>query len=241
MRERAPVLVIGGTRGTGLLIVHLLERQGTEIRILARDEARARAAVGSHTEVISGDITKPDTLPPALAGVRHVIFTAGVRSGRPSGESEIRATEYDGVRHTLEAARRTGFAGRFLYMTASGVTARSVATFALNLFKGNTLVWRRRAEDELRASGLDYTIIRAGVLVNDASGRRGIVITQRPLPLSLRHRIARDDVAQIFVAAMEHPRASRATFEAVWGKGPRLPLASLLDNLRPDAVPGSST
>ena len=34
-------------------------------------------------------------------------------------------------------------------MTSSGVTTRSVSTLFLNLYKGNTLVWRRRAEDGL--------------------------------------------------------------------------------------------
>jgi len=173
--------------------------------------------------MMAGDITKPETLRPAFAGVRHAVFTAGVHSGHPAREARIKATEYDGVLNTLAAARHAGFTGRFLYMTSSGVTARSFATFALNLYKGNTLVWRRRAEDAIRDSGLDYTIIRAGVLLNAAGGQRAIVITQQPLPLSPRYRIARADVADVFVAAMEHPRASRATFEVVWGTGPRAP------------------
>lgn len=231
-----PVLVIGGTRGTGQLIVQRLAGRGTAVRVLSRRAGTGSATLAPSTEVVAGDITKPETLAAALAGVRHVIFTAGVRSGRPSREARIKATEYDGVLHTLDAARRGTFAGRFLYMTSSGVTGRSFATFALNLYKGNTLVWRRRAEDAIRGSGLDYTIIRAGVLLNAAGGQRAIVITQQPLPLSLRYRIARADVADVFVAAMEHPRASRATFELVWGTGPRAPVMPLLDSLQPDAV-----
>jgi len=133
-----------------------------------------------------------------------------------------------------DLARQLNFRGRFLYMTASGVMAHSLASFALNLYKGNTLTWRRRAEHEIRSSGLDYTIIRAGVLVNGIAGQRAIVVTQKPLGLSLRHRIARADVAEVFVEALAHPRASRATFEVVWGKGPRTPLSTLLDGLRPD-------
>jgi uncharacterized protein YbjT (DUF2867 family) len=190
--------------------------------------------VGAGVEVVAGDITRADTLLPALDGAAHVIFTAGVRSGHFARESRVKATEYDGTRNTLAAARQTNFRGRFLYMTASGVMARSFASFALNLYKGNTLVWRRRAEDEIRSSGVDYTIIRAGVLVNGVAGQRAIVVTQKPLGLSIRHRIARADVAEVFVEALGHPRAFRATFEVVWGKGPRTPLSTLLDDLRPD-------
>jgi len=67
-------------------------------------------------------------------------------------ERHIRETEYGGVVNTLAAAQRVGFGGRFLYMTASSVTSRSWATVLLNLYKGNTLVWRERAEHEIRAA-----------------------------------------------------------------------------------------
>jgi hypothetical protein len=48
-----------------------------------------------------------------------------------------------------------------------------------------------------------------------------IFVGQDALPLSPRHRIARAYVAEAFVAALEHPKASRATFEIVWGRGDR--------------------
>jgi uncharacterized protein YbjT (DUF2867 family) len=231
-----PVLVIGGTRGTGLLIVRLLYQRGIPVRVLARDAGRAAASLGSAAEVFPGDITKEETLPRAMEAARDVIFTAGCRSGRPVREAQVKATEYDGVLNTLAAARRSGFAGRFLYMTSSGVTAPSLAARCLNLYKGNTLVWRRRAEDGIRASGLPYTIIRTGILLNRPGERRAIELTQDPLPLSPRYRIARSDVADAFVAALDHPRAERATFEVVWGRGDRRePWSALLDGVRPDA------
>ena len=229
------VLVIGGTRGTGQLIAQRLERQGTAVRVLARDPERARIGLGPTIEVVAGDITRIGTLPPAIAGATHVVFTAGCRSGRPATEARIRSTEFGGVVNTLQAAHGEGFRGRFLYMTASGVTSGSIAAVMLNLYKGNTLVWRRRAEVEIRTSALDYTIIRAGVLLNQPGGQRAIVLTQDPLPLSLRYRIARADVAEAFVAALDHPRASRTTFDVVWGKGPRREAwPELLAGLKPD-------
>jgi uncharacterized protein YbjT (DUF2867 family) len=242
MSEDQPVLVIGGTRGAGLLIARLLHRQGVPVRVLARDRTRAvtlfdRATLFDRTiKVVSGDITKVDTLPAAIDGARHIVFTAGCRSGYPVREPLVKATEYQGVINTLEAARRRGFAGRFLYMTSSGVTIPSLSAVCLNLWKGNTLIWRRRVEGEIRASGLDYTIIRTGILLNRADGQRVIEVTQRPLPLSLRYRISRADVAEVFLAALEHPRATRATFEVVWGpRGRPEALGGLLDLMEPDA------
>ena len=104
--------------------------------------------------------------------------------------------------------------------------------------KGNTLVWRRRAEDAIRRSGLDYTVVQTGMLVNRPAGQHRLQITQAPLPQSVRHRIARADVAQVFVAALEHPQASRATFEVVSvSPGQPAPLDGLLESLTSDPIP----
>jgi len=213
MSETQPVLIIGGTRGTGLLIARSLRRRGVKLRVLARDPACAQAVIGADVEVLPGDLTKADTLRTLVSGVRHIIFTAGCRSGRPASEARIKATEYEGVVHTLAQARAAGFHGRFLYMTASGATTPSLLASCLNLYKGNTLVWRRQAETLIRESRVDYTIIRTGMLLNRLGGLRPILLTQEVLPLSIRYRIARADVAEVFTAALFEPRASCATFE----------------------------
>ena len=229
------VLIIGGSRGTGLLIAQRLIRDGVAVRVLARNPAEARERLGQSCEIVAGDLTKPETLPRPIEGVTHIVFTAGRRSGRPTSEKNIRETEYLGVVNTLAAAHRVGFSGRLLYMTSSGVTSRSFFAWALNVYKGNTLVWRRRAEDAIRDTALNYTIIRAGMLLNRPGGQRAVRITQETLPLSLRYRIARADVAEVFVAALSHQNASRATFDVVWDDGPRRDsLTAQLGELQPD-------
>lgn len=236
-QRELPILVIGGTRGTGLLIARLLHRQGHRVRVLARDHARALTLFDPTIQVLEGDITKPKTLQPAIEGVRHIIFTAGCRSGRPVREVRVKAVEFEGVVHTLTAARQLKFAGRFLYMNSSGLTTPSLFATCLNLWKGNTLIWRRRAEEEISASDLDYTIIRTGVLLNRPAGQHQINVTQQPLPLSIRYRIARADVAELFVAALAHPKTIRATFEAIWGqRGQPDAWSGLLDRLQPDVA-----
>lgn len=235
MSDTQTILIIGGTRGTGLLIARLLEERRRSVRVLDRDPARAGDAFGHGIQVVTGDITKRETLPRAIEGVSHIIFTAGCRSGHPAGEVQIKATEYEGVLNALSSAEEVGFAGRFMYMTSSGVATRSFVSACLNLYKGNTLAWRRRAENAIRAGGIDYTIIRTGMLLNSPGGRRAIHVTQEALPLSLRYRIGRADVAEVFVAGLEEPRASRATFEIVWARGEqRKPWLAILQSLKSD-------
>ena len=230
-------LVIGGTRGTGLLIVRLLSSTRAPVRVMARHPADAARRLPPGVEVIEGDITKEGTLAAARGGTRHLVLTAGVRGGYPASEALVRSTEYNGVLNVLAAARGTGFTGRLLYMTSIGVTVPSTFATFLNLYKGNTLKWRRQSEQHIRASGIDYTVIRAGVLLNREGRRHAVNVVQEALPLSWRYRIARADVADAFVASLDHPRASRATFDIAWG-GESIGegWSTRLDRLRSDAV-----
>src|SRR5262245_21599882 len=209
------VLVIGGTRSTGLLAAQRLRDASVPVRVLARDPATASQRLGRAIEVVKGDITKPESLRAAFAGAHDVIFTAGVRSGRFARRSVVRATEYHGVLNVLAAARAHELQGRFVYMTAIGVTHPSLFATALNIWKGNTLHWRRRSEEAIR-SALDYVVVRAAFLLNRPGQQRNIVVRQAASPLTLSEAIARADVAEALVEAMHNPRTSRTTFEIKW-------------------------
>jgi uncharacterized protein YbjT (DUF2867 family) len=231
------ILVIGGTRGTGRLIAELLHRRGYGVQALARNPGGVSARLDPRIEVVVGDITRPETLPHAASGADHIIFTAGVRSGRLARERLVKATDYHGALNALTAAKNAGLRGRFMYMNSIGIDTPSWAASLLNFVKGNTLHWRRRVEEAIRASALDYTIIRAGFLLNARGGQRAVTVSQQALPLLWRYRIARADVAEAFVEAIAHPRASRATFEIAWGKGPRRDAwSTLYDRLKQDVA-----
>ena len=230
-----PVLLIGATRSTGLLAARALQQRKVPIRLLARKPAAARETIGRDAEIVFGDVTKKDTLVSAFHGVSHVVFTAGVRSGRFAREAVVKATEYDGILNTIAAARVQGFSGRFVYMTSIGVRRRSMFASALNVWKGNTLLWRRRAEDTIRSSGLDYAIVRVAFLLNRPAYQRAIRVSQDESPLTFRECIARGDVAEALVETVFHPNTARTTFEIKWDKGPsRSDLSVLFNGLKLD-------
>jgi uncharacterized protein YbjT (DUF2867 family) len=231
------ILIIGGTRGTGQLIARRLADDGFHLRLLARNAERARALFDRSVEIVQGDVTDPGTLAPAIADMEHLIYTAGVTK-RPAAEAIIKATEFDGVLNTIAAAQAIGFSGRFMLMGAIGTTRSSLLSFLLDFIKGNTLQWRLRAERALRASGLEYTIIHAGILVDRPTGERPIEISQHHYPMRWRHRISRADAAEVFARALLHPNARNATFDAVWARDSRIPdLEEQLERLQPDAKP----
>jgi uncharacterized protein YbjT (DUF2867 family) len=228
------VLVVGATRGTGRLVAQRLVQEGYRVRVLARDPARATRVLGEGVEVIAGDVTQPVSLVPAVERVDHIIYTAGV-TRRPAPEALVKATEYDGVRNTIAAAGEVGFAGRFVLMGAVGTTRGSPLSFVLNLIKGNTLRWRRRAEEALRHSGLDYTIVHAGILTDAPRGRRAVEIGQAHHRMWPWYRIARADAAEVLVQALRQSDACNTTFDAVATGGSARSWDEMLRGLKADA------
>jgi hypothetical protein len=147
----------------------------------------------------------------------------------------VKKTEYEGIVSTLAAAQAQGFMGRFVYMTSIGTTEPSLFATSLNIWKGNTLVWRRHAEEAIRSSGVDYTVVRSAFLLNRPAGHHEICLTQRDRPLNLREVISRSDVAEALVTALFDSHASRATFEVSWcGKPRRTTWPDLLAHVHPD-------
>jgi hypothetical protein len=142
-------------------------------------------------------------------------------------------THYQGVLNTLAAARSASFRGRFVYLN-SGVTNPSLAGGLLNLLKRNTLIWRRHVEDEIRASGLDYTIIRVGFLLNHPGGQRAVEVSQTALPLLQATESPAQTLPRPLSKQCSTHRRHAQQFDIVWGKGNREDWGTPFSRLKPD-------
>jgi len=146
------VLVVGATGSIGKLVVDEAIRQGHSVRALVRDSRKARQ-LHPEARVIVGDVTRPETLSDAVAGVDAIVFTLGSDGGGKVGAARV---DYGGVRNILTAlgSRKA----RIALMTAIGVTNRTGS------YNRSTEAhdWKRRSERLARASGLPYTIVRPG-------------------------------------------------------------------------------
>ena len=79
---------------------------------------------------------------------------------------------------------------------------------------GNILQWKRRAEQYLIASGLEYTIIHPGGLVDEEGGKRRLVVDLDDALLKRKTRsIPRADVARLAVACLGLPAAANKAFD----------------------------
>ncbi|MGI5127101.1 NAD-dependent epimerase/dehydratase family protein [Pseudonocardia sp. CA-107938] len=116
----------GGTGYLGSVVVAVLADEGRDVRVLARDEDRARRVLPAGVEVVVGDVFDPDSLARATAGCEAVLHLAATVGGTPE---EIHHANVDGARTVLDAARSAG-ARRFVHtstgaaiMDATGLVA----------------------------------------------------------------------------------------------------------------------
>jgi len=114
------VLVTGGTGQIGSAVAAALVARGDEVRCLVRDPSRAELLEGLDAERAVGDVTDPDSLARAAAGVEAVVHAAGVVSYHRRDAAAQRAVNVGGARNVLEAARRAG--ARRLLLTSSIAT-----------------------------------------------------------------------------------------------------------------------
>src|SRR4249920_3755878 len=96
---RMTVLVVGATGSIGRLVVEEAGRKGHAVRVLARDPRKA-GRLFPGVEIVTGDLTAPDTLTQAVNGVDAIVFTHGSDGGGKAGAEQI---DYGGVRNVLAA------------------------------------------------------------------------------------------------------------------------------------------
>ena len=101
-------LVTGATGYLGVDLVRVLRAQGRDVRAMARSDAGAARLDGLGAEVVRGDVTDPDSLGPAVAGVSRVFHLAGVVAHRARDDDRLRTVNVDGARNTLAACRAAG-------------------------------------------------------------------------------------------------------------------------------------
>jgi uncharacterized protein YbjT (DUF2867 family) len=199
------VLVVGATGSIGRLVVEEAMRRGHTVRALVRDQVRAgRFPAG--TELVVGDLTRSESLGPAMTDIEAVVFTHGSEGDKGLAER----VDYGGVRNVLAAIGARPV--RVALMTAIGVTNREGAYNRAT----EAHDWKRRSERLVRASGHPYTIVRPGWFDYNKPGERQLHLLQG----DRRHAgnpsdgvIARVQIAEVLVASLTSAQALNTTFE----------------------------
>lgn len=208
----ARILVIGASRGIGLETVKRALAQGHQVRALAR-HAETIPMHGANLERVSGDARDRTTLASAVAGVDAVIQTLGA-GAHPRVLLGGTTLFSDATRALIDAMKVAGVR-RLIVVTGIGAgDSRGHGGFLYDavvfpLFLKRVYDDKDVQEQMVRGSGLDWTIVRPGLLTSaPASGRYRALEN----PADWRAgTISRADVADFLVSQVEDPSYLRKT------------------------------
>lgn len=148
------IAITGGTGFVGRNVARALAEEGHEVVLTGRgcdrtDPGIGQLAGGRFVRVGLDDV---ESLADALAGAEVVVHCAGIN--RELGAQTYQRVHIEGTRHVVEAARRAGAAKIIL---VSFLRARPDCGSGYHESK-----WA--AEEIVRGSGLDYTVLKCGVI-----------------------------------------------------------------------------
>jgi len=204
-----PLLLLTGATGyVGGRLLTALEGLGRRVRCLARRPDYLVGRVGAHTEVVGGDVLRPETLPDALRGVRTALYLVHAMGSSGSFvEEDRRAAENFG-----RAARDAGVE-RIIYLGGLGDRSAPLS---------DHLRSRHEVGDVLRASGVQVIELRASIVLGSGSlsfemiralvERLPVMITPRWVAMPAQP-IAIGDLLQYLVAAIDLPATGSPVYE----------------------------
>ena len=206
------ILVIGSTGMVGGEVCRQLRAAGKPVRAMVRptsDPAKVAALRDLGAEIVQADLCNPVSLAAACRGVQAVITTASAMpfSYVPDVNTP-QITDQEGMIGLIDAARAAGVP-QFIYTSFSG-------NIDLDSPLRNA---KRAAEQHLKESGLNYTILRPSCFMEvwlgpavgfDYPNAKATIYGAGDKPLSW---IAYRDVARFAVASLDNPAARNAVLE----------------------------
>ena len=187
-----------------------MSERGDEVVALIRnpDHADEVKQAGAEPALVDLEQASEDEVATAIGGSDAVVFAAGAGPG--SGSARKETMDYGGAVKLIAAAKQAGV-GRYVIVSSMGANPDATGDETFTVY----LRAKGRADDAVRASGLDATVVRPGGLTNDAG--TGRVRLGEKLP---RGQVTRDDVAAVLVAVLDSPSTIGRTADLIGGDTP---------------------
>jgi len=233
------VAVTGAGGQTGQLAFRKMLQRPTQFQpvgIVRSDESKqtlVESGVPADAVVVA-DITDAKSIAQAMEGCHALIIGTSAKPA-PSGEMDAdtgrpifsfpngqpEAVDWIGQKNTIDAAMACGKDMHVVICSSMGGTDPSNMLNALgretlpggSTKGGNILLWKRKAEKYLIDSGLPYTIVHPGGLLNEPGSKREIVIGVDDERSEGERSIPREDVAEVLVQAVLLPAYRGRSFD----------------------------
>jgi putative NADH-flavin reductase len=196
--------IFGATGGTGTCLTTQAIAAGHSVTAVVRDPARLAVPAHPRLEVVTADVLDPASISPAVTDA-DAVLTAVAPPG--TGPSTLRQ---DSTRSIIQAMQKTG-GRRLLAVSGSIVADQGESPYLRYLLK--PLVRRtflrhvcadfRGTEDEIHASGVDWTIFRPPSLTGKPASGTYRTAIDRNLPHCFS--ISRADLAGCMLTLLDDP------------------------------------
>src|SRR5712692_5556822 len=204
------ILITGATGYIGRHLVARLVAEGERPRCLVRDTRRAASILpADKVELVQGDTIHPTTLPAAMSGVDTVVHAAFITADhKESAGNHYEETNVHGTANVIKAAKEAGVK-RIIEISGLGTKPDK---------PGSYMQGRYLAEQMLKESGLDWTIIEPSVLFGKGApfikGLTDLIRTSPVVPLIgggkvMFQPIYVEDVVTVIIKVLQDPERTR--------------------------------
>jgi putative NADH-flavin reductase len=196
--------IFGATGATGTSLVQQALAAGHEVTAVVRDPSRLAIPAHQRLQVITADVMDPAAISPAVDGADAVISALGPHGTGPTTISQ------DSARSIIQAMQKTGT--RPLLTVSGSVVADEgespymrylLKPLARRTFLRHVCADMRAAENEIRDSNLDWTIMRPPSLSDKAA--RGTYRTAIDRNLPHGFSVSRADLAACMLTLLNDP------------------------------------
>jgi uncharacterized protein YbjT (DUF2867 family) len=199
--EKQNIVVAGANGTTGRIIINLLkESENYRPIAMVRKQEQKDYFEKTNVSVVLGDLEKD--VNHAVKSVDKVIFAAGSK-----GENVI-GVDQEGAKRLIDAAKVAGVR-KFVMLSSMGADNPCVSDALEDYLRA-----KQNADEYLKASGLEYNIVRPGSLANE-EGTGKIQLKEK---LENYGSISRADVAKTLVGVLEDGVMQNQVFEILAGE-----------------------
>ena len=218
MTDQNKIVIIGGHGKVALLAAPKLKAAGYAVDSIIRNPGHGDAvrAAGANPVVLDIESADVDAMAEAFKGALAIVFSAGAGGGNPQ---RTHAVDYEAATRAMQAAGQAGVE-RFVMVSYAGADRDVRRLDPSDSFYPYAKA-KHDADEKLRGSALDYTILGPGLLtLEPASGK-----IQRTEAVGAdfaddKRITSRDNVAEVIAHVIQTGAANRQTVNFYDGQAP---------------------
>jgi len=208
------IFLTGSTGFVGKQLLKDLINNNYHVKCLVRhkSEKKIQHLLNKKTEIVYGDITKPDSLNTALKDCDIVINIVGIIREFPKKGITFEKLHYEGTANLVKASQSHGIK-KFIQMSALGARHDARTKYQQTKY---------RAEECVKKSGIDYTIFRPSIIFGKedkfVNVFANMLETKQFVPVIGNGKykmqpVALENVTQAFTISVERSNTNRKIFE----------------------------